>query len=945
MADVERKDVFISYATHDGTPYAAALRTALESAAVSVWQDVIQLPRHVGEDWWAKITEGIAHVNYVIMVITPAAFERDTVLREWRFARREGVCVLPVHASKAVDLQTVPRWMNKAQFGFLGYEPDADAIRSATGWAGFIGKIKAPCSTTRYPFMADDMTADFVQRPAHINRLIDSLLDSEYKNPRAITSELALRGAGGYGKTTLARAVCHDPRIQDAFVDGVLWVTLGENATMDTVRDNLNVLVNALTGEKVDLNLNGVKEAFKAALENREILLVIDDVWKPEHLKPFLEGGAKTARLITTRIDDVLPDDCQRVMVAGMERAEAAALIGYGLGEAEQRTHAAAITTLAGRLGEYPLLLKLANGVLRERMRLGESLAAALDYLTRALDKRGVTKALKLENTDERHRTVEATLAVSLVLLNDTDDSPELARFIRLGIFPEDVEIPLAALEKAWGCDDLDAEDLCAKLYRMSLLLAYDLAARTIRLHDVIRSYLREQRSGGMPGLWQANAEFLARYGLTHWRDLPPAEPYLWDWLAYHLEEAGQADALAATPLDLRYLAAKTSGRGTVKTEADIEAAAAFALRMGHPQADALALLARSYRNMAHLLGRCENPADALATLHARLHHLEPLQAACAAAEAALPRPRLTPWHTLPDLPHPALVRTITVPEGAVNSVAFSPDGKWIVSASDNTVRVWDAATGAAVRTLTGHEDDVNSAAFSPDEKWIVSASGDNTVRVWNAATGAEVRVLTGHTDIVNSAAFSPDGQWIVSASDDNTVRVWDAATGAAVRTLTGHTSTVNSAAFSPDGQWIVSAAWDGTVRVWEAGTGAAVRTLTGHEDVVNSAAFSPDGQWIVSASDDGTVRLWDATMGTERLTLDLDSCRVFSASFSPDSRWLVSVSEDKTLRVWDADTGAQRAIFHADAVLYSCAWSPLGDQIIAAGEGGYLYWLRWVEA
>jgi WD40 repeat protein len=272
-----------------------------------------------------------------------------------------------------------------------------------------------------------------------------------------------------------------------------------------------------------------------------------------------------------------------------------------------------------------------------------------------------------------------------------------------------------------------------------------------------------------------------------------------------------------------------------------------------------------------------------------------------------------------------------------VYSVAFSPDGKKIVSGSeDKTLRLWDAQSGVPIGSpFEGHTDMVRSVAFSPDGQQVVSGSSDHTVCLWDVQSGRLLGTpFKGHTTKVWSVAFSPDGKRIISASEDQTLRLWDVQSGQPIGSpFVGHSKTVLCVAFSPDGQKIISGAWDHMLRLWSPHGQPIGSPLEGHTGAVYSVAFSPDGKQIVSGSHDSTLRLWNAQSGQPiGSPFEGHTKSVLSVAFSPDGQQIISGSRDETLRLWDARSGQPIGLpFEGHTIsVYSVAFSPDGKHIIS---------------
>ncbi len=298
-----------------------------------------------------------------------------------------------------------------------------------------------------------------------------------------------------------------------------------------------------------------------------------------------------------------------------------------------------------------------------------------------------------------------------------------------------------------------------------------------------------------------------------------------------------------------------------------------------------------------------------------------------------------------------------------IKGLAFTPDGRQIVSAGDDkVVRVWDWRTGRTVRAIRG-ESGAGSAgkiyalALSPDGRWLATAgwSGSWTgkkrpvdedaakVRIWDFASGELVALLKGHESTLQALAYSPDGKLLASAGYDNTGIVWDVSNplaGRLLHRLRGHEDHVYAVAFMPDGRRIVTGSYDKTLRLWDVATGRQLAVLNKHKNKVRSLAVSPHGSSIVSGDLGGDILLWDGASG--RLVKDFarQANEVGALAFSRDGKLLLSSAGigrgGYVQHIWDVASGREVARNDKhDNTSFAATWSPDGRYVVTGAFSG----------
>jgi hypothetical protein len=471
-----------------------------------------------------------------------------------------------------------------------------------------------------------------VERPAELAAVMRALAGG-LTGTVGITT--GLHGAGGFGKTTLARMVCADRRVRRRFGGRVYLVTVGRDVRGPAaIAARVNDVIRLVIGEDAaftDPQLGGARlGALLAAGPHR--LLVLDDVWEAEQLAPFADGGGKCVRLVTTRVPELLAGRGMAVRVDQMTGEQARALLAAGLPPLDE----VVVAGLLAVTGRWPLLLRLVNKILADYAQVADAAAVSAQgkVLLGQLEAGGPGvvdefrgdrgRGLDVGQPSQRAQAARATIGASTGLLDD----PDKVRFTELGVFAEDEIIPFRLVATLWkataGLDELRASQVCRRLARLALISQATGSDGGISLHDVIRDFLRAEL--GEQGLAELAGTFLdaaaavlpAAVPLDNpagcpvavaWWELGQKDRYVWDHLIEHLRDAGRPGDAEAVACDLRWAGARLERFGPAAPAADLAAA-------GTPRA---ARLRGVLERTAHLLAPADPAGAVVDVLHSRV--------------------------------------------------------------------------------------------------------------------------------------------------------------------------------------------------------------------------------------------------------------------------------------------------------------------------------------
>ena len=981
--------IFISYANklfgRTGGEIAHRLRAEFRSAGFQTWMDIEENrpgSRPYRGDF-KIIEDALAWCDTMVVVLADGAYFCEACEKEANWAARAGKPILLVNTDESRPL---PIYLSGRSW--RRYPDELNSLLADLALDPpqvFRGSDRPNYDTVPL------LPPNFVSRVRALSALRSSVVDSG--SGRVIV----VSGSAGIGKSALVSALCRDESVQSKFPDGTGWISIGRewNGQPFTLKaDIASALgrdISAGYGRISNEYPRACDAGYQTVMREMAALVVIDDIWNLEHVKPLLIEAPHCCFLCTTRdwsIAEALSD--LTIQVDALDAGEARELLALCSGK-EQTALPSEAETVLHVCGGLPGSLTQIGAALRD---VGPG------------DWRKTTQFLEAG---------QPSAITTIKMAVDSLPAEIRKRYWKLAVLVEDMTAPPVVLRMLWTVDEAEARRTARLLVDRGLASLVQ-PSGGIRLHDLQLDYARscytDQKALNLIH-WalRASAEPIAlrpeEFGsqivgrlLPH-KDVPSIgeligdicvgipRPWLrpvWPSLRAPAAEVVRTLQFASPGVFLTEDGLRAISPCDIQTFRvwDLESGAELYRIEGHRGSPCGHVVAADHhrvfsafqdgtikvwdlktkQELRTLKGHLGLVTGVVMTLGGRagsisrdrtlkiwdldtgrelwttgLHAKYPRDVIITAdggqAVSASFDGRVQVWdlESGRELPVPSEVN-----HGRLLGLAETSDGRVGISATTlGDLKIWDFATGRVIRTLKGHSHRVSGIATTSDKRYAISASADGMLKVWDLHSGVNVRTLNANSGQALRVSVTADGRRTAATYVDNAVRVWDLAGRQQSLDVQAHSNFVSAVAVTADGRRVVSASWDQTAKVWDLESGQELAVFAGHTQLVTDVAVAAGGR-VVSVSTDGTARVWDADRGKELLTFTGHSDQVLAVAVSKGGSRAVTSSRDGTLKVWNVQTGEEmRTIGGLQTWSHSVALTPDDRFVLAVCEPSVL--------
>lgn len=805
-------------------------------------------------------------------------------------------------------------------------------------------KARSSTEPERLAFNIPQLPPCYVQREEHLTQ-IRTILLSQSSTTIGVTGAplLGVQGRGGLGKTVIAAAAAHDRQIQEHFRDGTIWLTVGLAPNLPAVQRQLLKCL-GITNPAFETP-GEFRDQLQKLLQDRALLIVLDDVWETDHIRDFVCSSGAACFLITTRDGRVLTQlNATEYGLDVMSDDAALQLLADWSNESIQDLHRTAdVGAVLRESGKLPLALSVCGAMKRD----GHSWADIAEAL------RGSMLDFLDDDAHYNYRSVLNCLAVGVDFLRQKSPN-DADRYLELAVFPSDVLIPEESISRFWSetsdLSPLKARRLLTTLHRRNLLTLRETdSGRAVECHDLQHEYLclLAVEQNKMPRYHQA---LIDGYRVSDGN--LPDDGYFFQHIVSHFLEAQQTEQCIELLHSVAWLSGKltTCGLGDLLNELN--------LFRDRPQTR---LLTRAIRLSSHAI--CGDTSQIFGQLQARIGDQEvPLKPDTIRTNELVP---VTQSLTAPG----SLLQTLRGPKGKFQSIDELPEKDRLIACQyDGTVIVWDLVSGQIMSTFTGPRRGIEWQRVSPDGRLIfLFYRGYGRIEAWDLETKQKRWQIIEHSAPVLDVCFSDEADTAVSCSADGSLVIWSVADGTVqtvlntlhspsaisrtdkVRELvsrwsfSGFAVSVRSVSFIKNSTDIVAIgagelddhfremlsdsismtifkkenrckviAFDRTHRrvvtggngskilVWEFDSLECLGVLRGHDGPIRCVAIDEANQHAVSGSNDATLIHWDLKEMKLLARMRGHSQEVRQIRYLSSPGLVASSSDDGTIKIWD---------------------------------------------